>query len=279
MLALDVLSQYVSTHPYGISDGSADQLRYSLSSLQDHCGIISTGIFDTDMLNGWIDSMRETHKPDTIRTQRGNILTLWRFAFREGIVSEQPLKIRRLRPIRRSVEAWTIAEVQQLIAAAKRLRGHFRAVTWRRAPWTASLVMAGYDSGLRLGDLLRVSASQLSNESLRITQHKTGRIVYVRFRPETYAEILIAMSDHPDSKLLWPLWGRREALCRHIVKLVSAAGIRPGTFRWLRRTAATQVERMEPGRATELLGHASRSTTEQWYIDRSQLSTPPLPPL
>jgi monovalent cation:proton antiporter-2 (CPA2) family protein len=79
--------------------------------------------------------------------------------------------------------------------------------------------------------------------------------------------------------LVWPLWGRREAFYRHFARVVVAANIRPGTFRWLRRTAATQLERIEPGRGTELLGHASRSTTEQWYLDKSQLGTPPLPPL
>jgi hypothetical protein len=36
---------------------------------------------------------------------------------------------------------------------------------------------------------------------------------------------------------------------------------------------------VQPGSGTVLLGHASRATTEAWYIDRSQLARPPLPPL
>ena len=38
-----------------------------------------------------------------------------------------------------------------------------------------------------------------------------------------------------------------------------------------------QSEKRRSG--TLLLGHASRATTEAWYLDRSQLSRPPLPPL
>jgi hypothetical protein len=65
----------------------------------------------------------------------------------------------------------------------------------------------------------------------------------------------------------------------NLADLVRSTRDRPGTFRWLRRTAATQAERVQPGSGTTLLGHASRSTTEAWYIDRSQLQMPPLPPL
>ena len=109
-------------------------------------------------------------------------------------------------------------------------------------------------------------------------QHKTNVPVAVQLRPETLQAIAAHVGDRQPSDLVWPLWGRREALYRAFRRLVASSGIRPGTFRWLRRTAATQVEIAEPGRATELLGHASRSTTEQWYLDRSQLTQPPLPP-
>lgn len=279
MLALDVLAQYVSNHPFGIADNTAAQLGYSLSAFQQHSGQTSTAMFDTGLFNAWIDSLRKSHKPDTVRTQRGNILTLWRYAFREGIVKEAPVRVRKLRPIRREPQAWTLNEVRQLIATAKQLRGHFRGVTWRKSAWTASIMMAGYDTGLRLGDLLIFPVKQLSTEVMRVTQHKTGRIVHCRLRTETYAAILETISDHPERKEVWPLWGRREALCRHILSVVRQAGIRPGTFRWLRRTACTQLEIVEPGRGTELLGHASRATTETWYLDRSQLVAPPLPPM
>jgi len=78
---------------------------------------------------------------------------------------------------------------------------------------------------------------------------------------------------------VWPWPYRREALYRHFNRLVTAAGIRRGTFRWLRRTAATQAERVQAGSGARLLGHASRATTEAWYIDRSQFEMPPLPPI
>lgn len=139
--------------------------------------------------------------------------------------------------------------------------------------------MAGYDTALRLGDLLLVEVSQLQPDTaIRIRQHKTGRVTHVRLRQETCRAAADTIADHPADPLVWPLWGQRDALYRCVRETVAGAGIRPGTFRWLRRSAATQVERVSPGRSTELLGHASRGTTERWYLDRSQLADPPLPP-
>jgi integrase len=173
--------------------------------------------------------------------------------------------------------AWTVEDVRALIAAAEALPGCFHGTTRRRAEWWSSLIRAGYDTGLRLADLLALPTASIQGQMM-VVQHKTGRHVAVSIRPATLAAIDQTLADEPRD-LVWPLWCLRQTFYQHFKKLVAEAGIRPGTFRWLRKTAATQVERMNPGRGTELLGHANRSTTETWYIDKSQLSVPPLPPL
>jgi len=269
MLSYDLLNQYLESHPYGIADRSALMMRYALSGFGRFCGSSDLHMLTTDNVNGWIDQLRHTRAPDTVRSQRGSVLTLWWFAYREGLVEEPPLKVRRLRPIHRSPTAWTVEEVRALIAAAE--------VYPTRPLWTASLIRAGYDSGARLGDLLAIKCESVSPR-LMLTQHKTGRTVHVQLRPATLQSIRLHLAGRTEG-LVWPLWGRREALYRHIRRVVRSAAIRPGTFKWLRRSAATACERVQPGSGTVLLGHASRSTTEAWYIDRSLLSTPPLPEL
>jgi hypothetical protein len=120
---------------------------------------------------------------------------------------------------------------------------------------------------------------QLRGEVLQLVQAKTGRVVVVRLRPQTLAVVDRLVVGQPPGSPVWPLWGRREAFYRAFRRLVFVAGIRPGTFRWLRRSAVTQLERIAPGQGTRLAGHLHRSTTETWYVDRSQLAVPPLPPL
>lgn len=276
MLAIDLLNHYLANHPYGVSDGHAAQLRWSLESYMRFCGSDGLRVLDIDLANRWIDDLRATRRPDTVRTQRGNLLTLWWHAYREQLVEEPPLRIRRLRPIARSPEAWTICEVRRLFDAAQAER--VRPLFWE------SLIRCAYDTALRLGDLLALRAGATNLVAMpqtvwRITQHKTGIPLAVQLREQTAASLALHGTGLSASDVIWPLWGRRETFYRHFSRLVVSAAIRPGTFKWLRRTAVTQLELVAPGQGTRLAGHLHRSTTEQWYIDRSQLMPPPLPPL
>lgn len=269
MIALDVLALYIQQHPYGLTDGTVSQLRYTMGAycrFSESCGL---DVFSCEFANRWIDTMRRDKAPDTVRTQRTNLLCVWWWAYREHYVNEPPLRLRRLRPTKRQPEAWTLHEVHTLLATAE--------ADQRRPLFWGSLVRSGYDTGLRLGDLLTMPISHVA-AVIQMRQHKTGFPVAVQLRPDTLDAIRRQTTGRDTTDLVWPLWGRREALYRAFRHLVASSGIRPGTFRWLRRSAATQVETIQPGAGTALLGHASRSTTEQWYLDRSQLAHPPLPP-
>lgn len=274
----DLLAQYVREHPYGISQGHADTLRWSIRAWEKYAGRrLSTADLNAQTLNAYLDWMREHRKPDTLRSRRGNLLTIWRYAFETGIVDDGPRQVRKLRRVPRLPEAWSVAEVSQLIQAAADLTGTFWKTSIGRAAWWGSLIRTGYDTGLRLGDLLTLGRGDV-HPVMQLVQHKTGRAVVVQLRPSTLAAIDQTMADLP-RVVVWPLWGRRQTFYEHFRHLVDLAGIRRGTFKWIRRTAATQLERVDPGRGTQLLGHSSRATTETWYLDRAQLGPAPLPPL
>ena len=277
MLLHDVLATYVATHEYGVSAGHAECMYYSLVVWEKWAARPLTVADLTDeTLNGFLDWYRVNRKPDTVRTRRGNLLILWHWAFQEGHTDVAPRRVRKLRPIARMPSAWTIDEVKSLLATAEALPGCFHRTKRRRSAWWGSLVRTAYDTGLRLADLLAV-ANVAIQDRMVVLQHKTGRYVFVQVRPATLAAIDQTMADE-SRELVWPLWCGRQTFYEHFKAIVQAAQIRPGTFRWLRRTAATQVETVQAGAGTALLGHASRSTTEQWYLDRSQLAHPPLPP-
>ena len=277
MLLATLVDHYIRHHPYGVSGGHSRQLRMSVQAWEAFAGrSLELADLQADSLNTYLDWLRANRRPDTVRTRRGNLLILWHHAFDAELTDVAPRRLRKLRPIARMPSAWTLEEVRTLIDEAHRLPGTFWRTKIRRAPWWESLLRAAYDTGLRLGDLLRLSARDVG-ASMMIEQHKTGRPVHVSIRPATMALIDQSLADEPRD-VIWPLWGGEETFYLHFRRLVAASAIRPGTFRWLRRSAATQLEREQPGRGTELLGHASRRTTEAWYLDRSQLGSPPLPP-
>lgn len=278
MTLTDLLAHYVAHHDYGVSATYQHQLRISVSAMERHAGRpLCTSDLSDELLNSYVDWLRSERKPDTVRTRRGNLLILWRYAWREGLVEQPPRKVRRLRPIRRTPTAWTRDEVLQLIATAATQDGTFWNTSVRRAAWWESLIRAAYDTALRLGDLRRITRDDVQPQML-VMQNKTRRPVCVAIRPATVAAIDQTLADSPRQHV-WQFWALDETFYQHFRRLVAEAGIRPGTMRWLRRTAATQVERETPGAGTILLGHSARATTEQWYLDAMQLLTPILPPL
>jgi hypothetical protein len=269
VLLSDYLCRYNSTHDLRTS--TAEHYHWVVASFRHLHGDVELSSLSGELLHAWLRWLRDHGRsPWTVRQRRISLLVIWRAAWLDGLAPAIP-PLQRLRRLQTAPEAWTVAEVKQLILTAE---------AWPvRSLWTSSLVRAGYDTGLRLGDLLDRRVGQLSGEVLQLVQAKTGRVVTVRLRPVTLGAIEKLTLGQPPGSRIWPLWGRREAFYRHMKQVVLASGIRPGTFKWLRRSAATACERAEPGSGTLLLGHQHRSTTETWYLDRSQLAVPPLPPL
>lgn len=267
MLLEEYLSRYSRLHE--LRPTTLEHYHWVIRSFERHNGALRTSDLSGMAVSSWLAWLQDQGRsPWTIKQRRISLLVLWRAAWQDGLAP--PLEpVRRLRPVRHSPQAWTLAEVRTLVRTAEQLR--------ERARWWSSLVRAAYDSGLRLGDLLALTIDQLG-PVMGLSQTKTSRPVVCQLRPTTLWAIRLHLAGRTDG-IVWPWPYRREALYAHFKRLVAAAGIRPGTFRWLRRTAATQSERVQPGSGTALLGHASRSTTEAWYIDRSQLQVPPLPPL
>lgn len=280
MTLCELVAYYASHHPFGLSITSVDQLLYSVHGWQNFAGrTLTVKSFCPPLFNPYIDWLRIHRSADTTRTRRGNLLTLWRYAFDEELTNIPPIRIRRLRRIERAPRAWTTEEVRRLLTVADYQPGYFPVTNLHRGRWFGSLTRTGYDTALRLGDLLALTPRQVADSRIEVVQHKTGRIVWCELRPETIASIARTLADNPDRDLVWPLWGRREAFFRAFRKIVLLSGVRPGSFKWLRRSAITACERVSPGSGTILAGHRSRATTEQWYTDRGQITETVLPPL
>ena len=97
----------------------------------------------------------------------------------------------------------------------------------------------------------------------RQVQHKTGGIASGRLHGSTIDALQRLGTDPPCA---WPR--RSEAFCRQFARLVAAAGVRPGTFRWLRRSSGSYVEAEHPGQGHRHLGHSSPEVFRRHYDAR-----------
>lgn len=234
-----------------------------------------------DRLNAWIDRRVSEGRLScyTIKTRRGALLSIWRAAVEHDLLDVMPAKIRQVRMRRTNPTAWDRAEVQRLFSYS------LHNMPDKRMPMTdlpqrvffASLISAGYDTALRLGDLLSIEREWIRTDKegagwMSIQQSKTGLLVASRINPTTMGLIDRLMSTNSDRRLIWPLGFRREALYRQFKRLVKQSGVRSGTFRFLRRASTTHVEMDAPGTAYRHAGHSDPATTRRYYLDHEQLS-------
>jgi integrase len=276
----DLITRYVDDHLYGVSSAYRKQLGYSVAIFSSWLSREATlADLTRDRLNPYVDWLRTRYAPDTARTQRGNLLCLWRYAVEHDLTDAAPIGVRRLRMPQRRPQAWTPREVAALADGAGRLPGRFRGTRIRRGPNLRAFVLVAWDTGYRLGDLLSLSPAKLHTTHVAIVQHKTQVEAVREISEATWLAVACTVGDDPNRSRIWPAC--RTTYQDWIRRLLKVTPVRPGSIKWIRRGVATAAEALTPGAGTRALGH-TRADTAVWYLDRSQLETPfrapPLPP-
>lgn len=225
----------------------------------------------------WLRDYSATVAPETVRAKKQAIMALWRAAADERLADE-PIarRVRRTSIPERPVEAWTHDEVEQLLATAARLpRWHKCGL--RRSAWWDLAIRVAWDSGLRWGDLVRLPVSAVRTDGwVSLTQSKTRRVSTFRLAESTLAALRASLEACPrDLVVPWP--AGHETFTEQTRLLVAKAGIRPGTWKWIRRGSGTDVELQAEGSGHLHLGN-TRRVFEQHYADAAQLHRrPPAP--
>src|SRR5690606_24610939 len=109
---------------------------------------------------------------------------------------------------------------------------------------------------------------------IRMVQQKTGDPQISQLGVHALRSIVAIAEPRRDIILDWPF--SKQTLHNDFRKLVNTAGLR-GTPKWLRRSAATHVESVQPGMAQRLLGHRTAAMARKHYIDPCQLETVAVP--
>lgn len=224
-------------------------------------------------------SLRSRYRPITLATRRSMIMSVWKWAFEERLVS-QPPKCPTIRVPREPVPAWSRRDLSLLVNRSAATEGNFFPSGCPKALWFEGFVRVGYETGLRRGDLFALRRTSIRSGAVCVTAGKTRQVVV---RPVTTRtlELLARLGELSPDGTLFQWATSMTQMHRDFRKIRKAAGLADGSIQWLRRSAATHLEARMPGSATRFLGHSNPLLAARFYIDFSQLteSVPVPPPL
>jgi len=224
-----------------------------------------------DCVNEYLKKRLTEVSTITARNERGIILSLWVNAYQTGVVDTLPRGILRIRVRRAATRAWTLDEVKKALDEARKSKGLRMRSGADLGDMLRAWILLGYESGARFGDCWSFRKENIVGEALQWTQHKTGDPLSKILTPACLEACDTMLAKSPDGTILGWVCGKRHAtrvMRDHLAKCEL-----PGTSKWLRRSGATHIEMLEPGRARLHLGHRSVGLAEKSYLDWAQIRT------
>jgi integrase len=206
----------------------------------------------------------------TCNKHRAYILALLRFARRKRLASYDWLEeVDRLPILRRIPRAWTVAEIERILAESRREPGNIGGVP--AAWWIPALVLTLYDTGLRITAALGIQTADVSLADrcllARAETQKQRADQWFRLSDQTTAAISpLVLAQRP---LLFASHLCLHTFRKHFHRILWRSGVpfggTSGVFHRLRKSCASYAAAGGVD-ATQQLGHSSPNVTRA-YLD------------
>lgn len=270
----NLLDQYLGERE--ASTRYAESLRRTVRKAAEY-GIKNVCQLDPDMVNKFLELAPVGQT--TRANYRREIQTLWRYACERNLIQTTPVRLRRIRPARRPVVAWTLDQVKALLALAEAdqtpIGGNS---TLRRCDLLPAWILLAYDSGLRFSDVHFVRSSEIKNGCVAVVCRKTGRVETRRLSPACVRVVQELPPSQDGTLFRWAVTRRRAFKCWRA--FLDQHGV-TGSSKYLRRAGATQVAALHgPEAASAFLGHSAANghLAGLHYIDATLSRLPVGPP-
>ncbi len=240
-------------------------LRTTARQFQERIGSQVTLAFlvkdNVPRINAWLEDL-ERASPVTAANKRRHLRTLWIAAHDDGLAAH-PEKIRSIKVPRKIPEGLDEQQMRKVLKAADALRGFFKRTAVPRRTYWRSLILAGWDTALRLSDLRSIERDWIwPGGYFSIVQHKTGNSLRRQLQPETIEAIDLLCAGRKTG-LIWGVLNDKN-FYRALKQLSETAGFKI-SFKYIRAGSASCVERDNPGRGWEHCGHVKPGVFEAHY--------------
>ena len=250
------------------SAGCLKQYRLNIAKVNaalDRAALLSD--LSDDLLARVCGSMiADGRSPATANKVRAQLVALWTFAAKRGLVATYPT-IGKYREFKREPIAWTKDQLRTLFTACSRQSGMIGEVP--ASLWWLALLSLLWDTGLRIGAVLKMQWHQVDFERgfvlVLAEQQKDHEDQWFRLHAHTLM-LLRRMRRKEGCVFHWPKsHGRLYLAYGAILRQAGLPSTRRDKFHKIRRSVASWFE-AAGGNATELLGHSCRQVTRV-YLD------------
>lgn len=227
------------------------------------------GRLDVASLNAYLLHRAKVVSGITCRHDRTVCLSLWRWAYDQGVVETAPRGVVRIKARKRPTRAWTVEQIRGIVAKADTFRGRRLWTGADKGAFLRAWALLAYETGARKGDVFAFRVDQIEGDTLAWTQSKTGDPLTRTLSAGCLAAAKEMAAGSTDGTILGWACGERQA-SRHMEGLLKSCGLE-GSSKWLRRSGATHCEMAQPGAGRLHLGHRSPALFEAAYCDWGQL--------
>lgn len=274
MLLFDALERYKTRKLLGAAATTEGKFRRAIVALGVLVGHLPTVEDMTDdniadLVAGVIAKGRSAY---TANDYRSKLVALWTFCAKRKWIDTFP-DVERLATEARNPVAWSREELSRVIAATRHAGGSIGGVPG--SVWFRALILVLWDTGERIGAILRAERSQLDGDTLIVpAAHRKGktRDMVFTLHADTVAAIAAMRTT---AGLLFPRECHTETIANRWRACLRAEGLpfdRQHMFHCMRRSVASHAK-AAGGDATALLDHSSSAITQASYIDRRIVPT------
>jgi integrase len=204
----------------------------------------------------------------TANDGRAKLVALWTWAAKKNLVAEFP-DVDSLREPEHAPVAWLRDELRHVFAACDRAKWSIHGIPG--PVWYRALLLVLWDTGERIGALLKTPFSRLSGTTLvvpaSVRKGKTRDKVYTL--DTATVESLLEMRRYHSGDMLFPRDCSAETVANRWRACLRRAGLphdRKHMFHCIRRSVASHAKAAGAD-STALLDHSDGAITRRFYLD------------
>jgi len=204
---------------------------------------LTLDMLSEDLVNEWLLELNEQTPKSaiTLRRYRNEVFTLWRGACWARFVEHEPPQMMTPAVNRRVPVAWSRAEYQRLLTAAREVKRWYSETRIRRADFWEAAIRVARDARLWLDDLLVIRFDDIDRTGrLLIAQDERDRRQPQPLLPVTLKAIEVIRFPERDRLFPWP-W-RHKTFLDTFRTIVVKAGIEDESQSAMNEKAAASHE-------------------------------------